>query len=172
MTTITIQTIRSGPKRSLVITTEGRQYGFWTNKAEFLRLQEGATYNIVAKEWKEDDEGNMLYNITSAKLVTIGAQTTTREPFVSGTYRQKEPSSPPSPAAPDRGGFRSPEQITIAEIVCAYIAAGQCPPEKLKDIMTLARQAYNTNFGGPNADGTAFIHPSAPSRMNGNGAAH
>lgn len=134
MSTITIASIRSGPKRSLVITTEGAQYGFWTNKAEVLGLKVGAAYNIEAQEWKEDDEGNMLFNIISAKRVTMGGASRPpatsappEEPTASGVYRRNGPSS-----APPADHYRpthpvDAQRMFVAKLLGDAITSGQVP---------------------------------------------
>lgn len=172
MTTITVASIRHNPKLSKITTADGDEFGFWSNKADKLGLVEGGTYNIEVQHW-ESKSGETLPIIVKAKRVTIGAQAEgrapKREPFVSGL-----PDRPQHPApAPAPSPFRTPEQMFVSEVICAYIAAGKCAnPAELRDAIAAIRAAYNRNWGGPNADGTAFIHPPATSRMNGNGAAH
>lgn len=162
-------TVGEGRKPSVVMTAEGMKLKCFPDKIARFGIEIGATYNVETDEYTND--WGTTHTIVKAKRVTTGAPQQ-RDEYQSGAARPDgyTPRQPAPPAAgPDRGGFRSPQQITVAEIVCAYIAAGQCPPEKLGEIMTLARQAYNSNFGGPNGDGTAFI--GRASQMNGNGHA-
>ena len=135
MGTITIAEIRQKPKRSVIITTERRQLGCWTDKIGKLGLEQGATYNFETED-HETNNGTILTNIVNAKRVTLGAP-------VPQDPANPQPSGQPISGAP----FRTPEQITTAEIVCAYIANGRCPPEKLAETIGYVRRAWNSHWG-------------------------
>jgi hypothetical protein len=171
MTTITVAAIKWNPKLSKLRTADGDEYGFWTNKADKLQLEEGKIYNIEVDHWSGQD-GKSVPIIIKAKRVTVGGQSTAArsapppEPFVSGAYRANGASSAPAPAA-----FRTPEQMFVSEVVCAYIAAGKCEdPAKLKTAIAAIRAAFNGNWG-PGADQNTFLASEAGHQHNGNGAA-
>jgi len=134
MGTITIAEIRQKPKRSVIFTTDGKQYGCWTDKLGKLGLEQGATYNIETESF-ETDNGTTLFNIVAAKRVTIGAAV---ERFPSPSQ-----SAQSGPAA-----FRTPEQMFASELLVAYIGAGKCAnPGELKDTITKIREAWRLTFG-------------------------
>ncbi len=115
MGTITVAEIRQKPKRSVIITTDGKQYGCWTDKLLKLGLERGDSYNVETDTF-ETDNGTTLFNIISAKRVTMtgGAEPVPLQP------RQQPPAGPA--ATP----FRTPKQLTVTELLVAYIRAGKC----------------------------------------------
>lgn len=143
MFTITVASIDRKPRRSAIVTTEGRRHFCWTNKLDELGIEPGGTFNVSTEDYPGKD--GTLTNIASAKRVTLGAAAE-REAFKSGAYRPPENSPLASPAA-SGAPFRTPEQLTITEIICAYIANGRCPPEKLAETIGYIRRAWNSNWG-------------------------
>lgn len=142
MGVITITEIRQKPKRSVIITADGKQYGCWTDKLGKLGLEQGASYNVETDTF-EADNGKTLFNIISAKRVTVGASITASEPSVPRTSGQNSPVGSPSPNAP----FRTPEQMFVEGVVTAYIGNGRCDPEKLTEIVGFVRKAWNSHWG-------------------------
>lgn len=115
MGTITVAEIRQKPKRSVIVTTDGKQYGCWTDKLLKLGLEQGGTYNVETESFTTDN-GTTLFNIISAKRVTMGGGA---EPV------PLHPRSQP-PAGPVATQFRTPKQLTVTELLVAYIRAGKC----------------------------------------------
>jgi hypothetical protein len=138
MGTITIAEIRQKPKRSIIVTSDGKQYGCWTDKLAKLGLEQGATYNVETESF-ETDSGNTLFNVISAKRVTIGA----------AVERFPSPSQPAQSGPAAAGAaFRTPEQMFVSELLTAYIGAGKCAnPSELKDTIAKIREAWRLTFG-------------------------
>ena len=138
MPMITVASIDTGPKKSKIITTEGRRLGCFNDKLAKWQIEQGASYNV---ETVDNDFGT---NIVSAKRVTMGLPAPSSEPFVSGTYRQAGPvSAPPAGAV-----FRTPKQLFVSEVLTAYIAAGRCEPQKLTETINYIATAWDCTLGG------------------------
>lgn len=134
---ITIADIQMKPKRCIVITTAGRRLGCWADKLAKLGLEVGATYNVETEESQFGDA--ILTNIVSAKRVT-SAQEINSTPSAARVSGQTTPVSASTP-------FRTPEQITVAEITCAYITAGKCSnPAELKQTMQAICNAFRATW--------------------------
>jgi hypothetical protein len=131
---ITIADIQMKPKRCIVITTAGRRLGCWADKIATLGLEAGGTYNVETVESQFGDA--TLTNIVSAKRVTQTA-----------AAQQQPDTHTPTGAIAAGTAFRTPEQITTAEIICAYISNGRCPPEKLAETIGYVRRAWNSHWG-------------------------
>jgi hypothetical protein len=142
MSTITVAAIETKPKRSIVITADGRRLGCWTDKIAKLGLEQGASYNIETADTEFGDK--VLTNIVSAKRVTMGLPRPGSEPLVSSTYHQSEGN--PRPAA--GAAFRTPEQMFVSEVLTAYITNGRCEPQKLTETINFIRTAWDRTFGG------------------------
>ena len=156
---------QGGNKPSFVVTQTGARLKCFPDKIDKFGIEIGGTYNLEVSEYT-NAHGTSL-TIVKAKRVTTGLPAP-REPFVSGLPdRPHHSAPPPAPAA-----FRTPEQMFVSEVICAYIAAGKCAnPAELKATIAAIRAAYNGNWGGPNGNGTAYIHADPAPHMNGNGAA-
>lgn len=127
---ITIADIQMKPKRCIVVTTAGRKLGCWADKIARLGLEAGGTYNVETEETQFGDA--TLTNIVSAKRVTTPPAEQVRQQS--------------GPAAAGQS-FRTPEQITVAEIVCAYIGAGKCTnPAELKQTMQAICNAFRATW--------------------------
>jgi hypothetical protein len=145
MGAITIAEIKQKPKRSIIVTSDGKQYGCWTDKLAKLGLEQGATYNVETESF-ETDSGNTLFNITAAKRVTIGVPDASKD---SGTHR--------TPAAQPSGGngyYRptSPvdsERMFVCSLMNAFIQAGKIEPEQTRVVRAIEvlRNAYQATFG-------------------------
>jgi hypothetical protein len=117
-------------KRGSIVGIDGTRIGVFAEKVG--QFQIGKTYEV--------DTGDGQYpNVRSAKPTASASAAT---PFVSGAYRQNAPASAPPIAAPATA-FRTPEQMTATEIVCAYIAIGKCAsPADLRRTMQEAVNAF------------------------------
>lgn len=143
---ITIASIKPGPKRSIVFTTEGQEYGFWTNKADALDLKQGVAYNVETEMWKDDEKsGKPLFNIVRAKRITMGKAMAARQA--------------PTPSEPPAAPFRTPEMFFVQDILGHYIDAGQCPPTELIRYINAIRYAWNKTLGetGPFVSGGGTV---------------
>jgi hypothetical protein len=147
MSTITVAAIEPKPKRSIVITTEGRRLGCWTDKLDKLGIEAGVTYNVETVDTPVGDGGTILTNITTARRITMGLPEA-RPSFRSGAYRPPPGSALASPAA-SGAPFRTPEQMFVEGVITAYIGNGRCDPEKLTDIIGFVRRAWNSHWGEP-----------------------
>lgn len=128
---ITIASIELKEKRSIVVTTDGRKLGCWTDKIGKFDLKRDQTYEIETEA--TDFNGRTLTNIVKAKQIAS--------------------TSPPPPTSANGGGssaaFRTPEQMFVSEILVAYIASGRCEtPAKLTETINHIRVAWNKTFGG------------------------
>src|SRR5882672_3167469 len=119
MPMITVASIDTGPKKSKIITTEGRRLGCFNDKLAKWQIEQGASYNV---ETVDNDFGT---NIVSAKRVTMGL------------------SAPPAGAV-----FRTPKQLFVSEVLTAYIAAGRCEPQKLTETINYIATAWDCTLGG------------------------
>jgi hypothetical protein len=138
---ITIADIQMKPKRCIVITTAGRRLGCWADKLAKLGLEVGATYNVETEESQFGDA--ILTNIVSAKRVTAATAVTASERSATTTSGRNTSVCPPPAGQP----FRTPEQITVAEITCAYISAGKCSnPAELKQTMQAICNAFRATW--------------------------
>ena len=125
---ITVAAIEMKPKRCIIITTEGRRLGCYADKIAKFGFETGAAYNVETTEVQYGD--SLLTNITGAKRVTV----------VAG---QPAAQSAPPLAAP----FRTPEQMTVTEITCAYVAAGKCTnPAELRQTMQAILNAFRATW--------------------------
>jgi hypothetical protein len=128
---ITVTSIETKPKRSVIVTTEGRKLGCWTDKLAKFGLEQGASYNVETTDTEFD--GRVLTNIVSAKRVTMGLPS-----------QATEPTSLPSVGTP----FRTPEQMFVQGLLEAYITNGRCEPAKLTETINFIRSAWDRTFGG------------------------
>lgn len=111
-----------GGNRTVIVTTDGQRLGCWPELAGIF--EKGGSYDVAIEE--SHHEGRTYYNIKKAAPAAAPAA---------------------SAAQGAAAAFRSPEQISVTEITCAYIAAGACPPAKLADVIRQVRQAWGQNFG-------------------------
>jgi hypothetical protein len=128
---ITVASIETGPKKSKIMTTEGRRLGCFNDKLAKWGIEQGASYNV---ETVDNDFGT---NIVSAKRVTMGLPTS-----------QTPTSTTPSSGGGASGVFRTPKQLFVSEVLTAYIAAGRCEPQKLTETINYIAAAWDCTLGG------------------------
>lgn len=89
MTIITIASIELKETRSVVLTTDRKRLGVWTDKLGKLGLEEGGTYEVETES--KDLNGRTLTNIVQAKRSTAAPVTKTpAEPISNGSYQSKD----------------------------------------------------------------------------------
>jgi hypothetical protein len=147
---ITIASIETKPKLSIVNTTNGRKLRCWTNKIGSFGLEAGGTYNVETEELPFGD--TPLTGITSAKRVTMPAGSSqSQEPSVSDSPRHN---SGASTSSAGQGYYRptSPEdseRMFVCSLMNAFIQAGKIEPEQGRVIkaVNVLREAYHATFG-------------------------
>jgi hypothetical protein len=126
--------------RGSIVGTDGARLGLFSEKLHLFEV--GKTYEI---EYTEKPQGNRtLRNVRSAKQVAAPATLlTTSTPSPTTTSGRNTSVCSPPAGQP----FRTPEQITVAEITCAYITAGKCSnPAELKQTMQAICNAFRATW--------------------------
>lgn len=127
-TTLTVKLINPpapGKSRGSIVGMDGQRIGAFGEKIGLFEV--GKTYEV---EYVESEyNGSMLKNVRSAKEIASA-------PAAQGTAH-----------IPAAAPFRTPEQMSVTEIICAYIASGRCEPDKLKEIIGYVRRAWNSHYG-------------------------
>jgi hypothetical protein len=125
---ITIASINtSANKLCTVQTTDGRKgLAVWKSQLDKLNIQGGgSTYEVETESWND--------KTIITKATPIAAAST--------------PSPTPVNGAILSGGFRTPEQMFVSEVLTAYISNGRCEPEKLTETINYIRKAWTNTFG-------------------------
>ena len=126
-TTITVQSIKppnGSQKSGCITTTAGEKFWLWASKLGTAKI--GATYEVIFEE-------NKGFNNISTMTEVEGSAAASR--------------SPSQPAPPTAAPFRTPEQMSVTEIVCAYIKSGKCAnPSELRRAMQEAQNAFRATW--------------------------
>jgi hypothetical protein len=127
---ITIADIRppgEGKQSARITTTGGESLWLWSSKLGLVKV--GSTYEA------DVEEKNGFKNIKTVKQV--------ESPAAPSQFTPRQAAAPSAAGAP----FRTPEQITVAEITCAYISAGKCSnPAELKQTMQAICNAFRATW--------------------------
>ncbi len=146
---ITIASIQTGPKLSIVQTTGGQKFGVWSDKLGQLGLKGGgATFEVETQPWKDK---TLIIKATPV----AGTSTTSLTPANGGG---------------SNGGkiYADPEQMWVREHLSAFIKAGEVKYDKqqLWEATNMLRALWLHTFGpsGTLDANTALSRPTASQR--------
>jgi hypothetical protein len=141
---ITVASIEQKPKRSVIVTPEGRRYGCFSEKMATFGFELGGAYDI---ETTTHESGGMtLTNITKAKR--IAAETPSPSTAsTNGNGHHTTASNSYRPTAPEDA-----ERMWVCAVLTALIKAGKVGADKAELWKTtkILRNLYNYEFGNPN----------------------
>lgn len=125
MTAIAVASIELKETRSVIITTDGRRLGIWTDQMDKLGIEQGGTYEVETQA--KEVNGRTLTNIVKAKRIANAA-----------------------PGVPQ--GLHNPckdEQIFVLALLKSLIEAGEIKNDKTQLWATtqMLRGLWKHSFG-------------------------
>jgi hypothetical protein len=142
-TRITVASIEQKPKRSVIITPEGRRYGCFSEKLAAFGFELNGVYDVETTT--HESGGITLTNIVKAKRIAV-------ENAAASPAAQQATAAPP-PAANSGGngnGHSKDEQIFVQGLLQSLIRAGEIHNDKrqLWETTVMLRNLWRATFGG------------------------